>query len=426
MMPRFATLLDRLASAGALPTDSEDERLRKGALMLMPILSVPVASLWVVSYAVLGHWVAAAIPFAYQLVSTASVGYFLRTKRYGFFRRSQLVMILLLPCLLQWSLGGFAESGAVMVWAVAAPFGSLAFQGWRESTRWFVAFLGLIGVSVAIDPLLPSADLPSALVLAFYGLNIAALSTVVFLMLQYFVRERDRAAAALDREHALLVAEQARSERLVLNVLPREIAERLKQEDGVIADGLDDVTVLFADIVGFTPLAERMAPSAVVGLLNEVFSAFDELVDRFELEKIKTIGDGYMVAGGVPAPRPDHVEAVAALALEMRAAPAKLASAREAGLAVRIGIDSGPVVAGVIGRRRFSYDLWGDTVNTASRMELHGLAGEIQVTRRVYERLRDGFELEPRGAVEVKGKGSVDTYLLLAARDVRAAEATST
>ena len=119
MMGRFATLVDRLAAAGALPTDSEDERLRKGALMLMPILSVPVSSLWVVTYAVLGHWVAAAIPFAYQLVSTASVGYFLRTKRYGFFRRSQLLMILLLPCLLQWSLGGFAESGAVMIWAVA-------------------------------------------------------------------------------------------------------------------------------------------------------------------------------------------------------------------------------------------------------------------------------------------------------------------
>jgi adenylate cyclase len=416
-MRRLAALLDRLAASAALPDDDADTRLRKGALLMTAALIVPLATFWVVTYAVLGLWLSAAIPFAYQVVSVGSIAVFLRTKRFLFFRRSQLLMMLALPFLLQWSLGGFAESGAVMVWAIAAPFGSLAFQGWREATPWFAAYLALTGVSAAIDPLLPGADLPSALVLVFFALNIAAVSIVVFLLLQYFVRERERALAALDREHRLLVAEQERSERLLLNVLPREIAGRLKQSDGLIADGLDDVTVLFADIVGFTPLAERMTPAAVVELLNEVFSTFDDLADRFELEKIKTIGDGYMVAGGLPTPRPDHVEAIARMALEMRDSVPRLAAGASRALAVRIGVDTGPVVAGVIGRRRFSYDLWGDTVNTASRMELHGRPGEIQVTERTYERLKDGFVLESRGVLDVKGKGLVPTYLLLAERE---------
>ncbi len=415
-MPRLSALLHGVAAAGSLPTDGEDERLRNRALLLTASLIAPLATFWVVTYAVLGHWLSAAIPFLYQLVSAASIAYSLRTKRYRFFRRSQLLMWLVLPFLLQWSLGGFRESGAVMVWAIAAPFGSLAFQGWREATPWFAAYLGLTVLSVALDPLLPAADLPAALVIVFFGLNIAVLSSVVFFLLQYFVRERERALSALETE-------QERSERLLLNVLPREIAARLKDSDGLIADGLDDVTVLFADIVGFTPLAERMQPRAVVELLNEVFSCFDELADRFELEKIKTIGDGYMVAGGLPTPRVDHAEAVARMALEMRDSLPRLAAAASRGLAVRIGVDSGPVVAGVIGRRRFSYDLWGDTVNTASRMELHGRPGEIQVTARTYRLLNEAFVLEPRGNVDVKGKGPAPTYVLVAEREPSAARA---
>jgi class 3 adenylate cyclase len=164
-----------------------------------------------------------------------------------------------------------------------------------------------------------------------------------------------------------------------------------------------------------------MEPAAVVELLNEVFSSFDDLADRFGLEKIKTIGDGYMVAGGLPTPRPDHAEAIASMALAMRDVVPTLPGAADCGLNVRIGIDTGPVVAGVIGRRRFSYDLWGDTVNTASRMELHGRPGEIQVTERTYERLRRRFVLEPRGVVDVKGKGPVPTFVLLTRREQRVA-----
>ena len=221
---------------------------------------------------------------------------------------------------------------------------------------------------------------------------------------QEAAEEEARAKAALDRE-------REKSERLLLNVLPKKIADRLKESDRVIADGFPEASVLFADIVGFTPYAQRTAPEEVVELLNELFSAFDGLADRFGLEKIKTIGDAYMVAGGIPDPRPDHAEAVAEMALAMAGEIDRRAHDGN-DLRVRIGIDTGPVIAGVIGRRKFIYDLWGDTVNTASRMESHGIPGSIQVTERTYLRLRDTYELEPRGVIEVKGKGATTVYLL--------------
>jgi class 3 adenylate cyclase len=206
--------------------------------------------------------------------------------------------------------------------------------------------------------------------------------------------------------------EREKSERLLLNVLPTSIATRLKQTEAVIADGFPDVTVMFADIVDFTRRSERIAPEQVVESLNDLFSVFDQLARERGLEKIKTIGDAYMVVGGLPDPHPDHAEAVAEMALAMRAEVAGHVDPGGQPLAVRIGIDTGPVVAGVIGTSRFSYDLWGDTVNTASRMESHGVPGCIQVTARTYQRLRDHYRFERRGPIPVKGKGDIITYLL--------------
>jgi class 3 adenylate cyclase len=214
------------------------------------------------------------------------------------------------------------------------------------------------------------------------------------------------------RNRRALDLEREKSERLLLNVLPASIATRLKETEGVIADGFSDVTVLFADIVDFTTRSERIAPEQVVEVLNDLFSVFDQLARERGLEKIKTIGDAYMVVGGVPDPRPDHAEAVAEMALAIRAEVAGRADPSGRPLAVRIGIDTGPVVAGVIGTSRFSYDLWGDTVNTASRMESHGVPGCIQVTARTWERLRDRYRFQRRGPIQVKGKGEVVTYLL--------------
>jgi adenylate cyclase len=211
----------------------------------------------------------------------------------------------------------------------------------------------------------------------------------------------------------LIQAEQEKSERLLLNILPQPIAERLKQGQVTIADNFADVTVLFADLVDFTKLSARISPRELVSLLNEIFSTFDQLADRHGLEKIKTVGDAYLVVGGLPTPRPDHAKAIAEMALEMQQAVARLSTALGETFTIRIGINTGPVVAGVIGAKKFSYDLWGDTVNTASRMESHGLAGHIQVTSATYERLKDKYEFEERGCIPVKGKGEVRTYLLI-------------
>jgi class 3 adenylate cyclase len=215
------------------------------------------------------------------------------------------------------------------------------------------------------------------------------------------------------RTRRALRLEQEKSERLLLNVLPAPIAARLKQTEGVIADAFGEVTVLFADIVDFTRRSERIAPEQVVQALNDLFSVFDHHARQRGLEKIKTVGDAYMVAGGLPEPRPDHAHAVIEMAMAMRDEVARRTDPGGQPLAVRIGIDTGPVVAGVIGTSKFSYDLWGDTVITASRMESEGVAGCIQVTARTYERLRDGYRFERRGPIPVKGKGEIVTYFLV-------------
>jgi class 3 adenylate cyclase len=206
---------------------------------------------------------------------------------------------------------------------------------------------------------------------------------------------------------APLDGERAKSDGLLLNILPRSIADRLKAKRGSIADRFNEATILFADIVSFTTLAERTPPGELVSLLDRVFTRFDDLAERFGLEKIKTIGDAYMVAGGLPDARPDHARAIARMALAMHHA------VQDLGVELRIGIHTGPVVAGVIGQRKFAYDLWGDSVNTASRMESHGQPGRIHVTEAVYEKLRGEFTFERRGAVSVKGKGELVTYFLV-------------
>lgn len=224
-------------------------------------------------------------------------------------------------------------------------------------------------------------------------------------------RLRDQEQAYLEQ----LQIEREKSERLLLNILPEPIADRLKQGESVIADSFPDVTVLFADIVGFTKLSAHVAPRDLVIVLNEIFSTLDQLAEKHGLEKIKTLGDAYMVVGGLPTPRPDHAEAIAEMALDIQReiAPFFKLERDDKPLRVRVGIHTGPVVAGVIGTRKFSYDLWGDTVNTASRMESHGLGGRIQVSVTTYERLRDKYLFEERGMIQVKGKGEMMTYFLI-------------
>jgi adenylate cyclase len=409
----------RIVDVGALPSDTDEVRVRKAVVMLCALIPGTLAFVWIGTYAALGLWLSAAIPFAYQLGAGVGIFAFARTGRFVVFQRGLLWSMLLLPFLLQWSLGGFTTGSAAGAWAFVSPLAALLLVGPRRATPWFIGFAVLVAVSAAIDPALSARapDVPTAVVLVFFALNILGVSTTSYLLMQYFVRERERALTELDREHAALEVEQAKSERLLLNVLPEPVANRLKESEAVIADAFPGVTVLFADIVGFTPLAEGLAPDEVVRLLDRVFARWDALAARHGLEKIKTIGDEYMVAGGIPLPREDHAEAIAEMALEMRSELAHPSSDGVPALEARIGIDSGPVVAGVIGRAKFSYDLWGDTVNTASRMESHGLPGEIQVTERAFERLREHYEFRLRGEIEVKGKGLMTTYLLAGRRD---------
>jgi class 3 adenylate cyclase len=281
------------------------------------------------------------------------------------------------------------------VWAAGRRGWALAIAIWFGATP--LVFLALSDLP---------AEFESRLV---YG----AVSDLALLAAVLLLGEAVRGRRALDAEHRLLLAERERSERLLLNVLPAPIAARLKQGEEVIADGFPEVTVLFADLVDFTRRSQETTPERVVRVLDDLFSALDQLAERHGLEKIKTVGDAYMAVGGLPEPRPDHAQAVAEMALDVREEVARHLDPGGEPLAVRIGIDIGPVVAGVIGRRKFSYDLWGDTVNTASRMESQGVAGCIQVTDRTYRRLRDRYRFERRGPVQVKGKGELVTWFLV-------------
>jgi adenylate cyclase len=393
--------VERLALIGVTPDDPDEIRFRKVTLTLSAVTVTALAVFWVGTYLVLGLPRSAAIPFFYQVASVITLVVFARTKDYRFFRFSQIILLLLLPFLLQWSLGGYVASSAVSVWAMVGVFGAMFFFGAREAASWFGVFVALTIVSGLLDPWLArsAASIPSPIQVTFFVLNILGVALTAFLLLQYAIRARDAALA--------------RSDGLLLNVLPRSIADRLKRDPGVIAERHEEVSVLFADVADFTPFAERTGPEEVVGILDSIFSAFDDLTDRHGLEKIKTIGDAYMVAGGLPEARDDHADAIAAMAIEMLAELRRQSAALGYPLAIRIGIDSGPVVAGVIGRRKFIYDLWGDTVNTASRMESQGVIGRIQVTERTYQRLRDRYRFEDRGDTEIKGKGRIRTYLLV-------------
>ena len=201
------------------------------------------------------------------------------------------------------------------------------------------------------------------------------------------------------------------NQRLLLNVLPATIAEKLKKQTSIIAERFDDVSVLFADLAGFTPLSTRLSPTELIELLNRIFSGFDELAAHHALEKIKTIGDAYMVAGGLVEPNPDHLAAMATMALAMHENVRQMHK-EFGGLSLRIGLQVGSVIAGVIGIRKFIYDVWGDTVNTASRLESHGSSGRVHVSDTVFQRLKDRFTFEPRGKIELKGRGPMNTYFL--------------
>jgi adenylate cyclase len=398
----MTALLDRVLSIGADPRDTADERFRRRLLVGVALVILPIAFVWGLLYWVIGERWVALTPWAYLAGSAISIAVFARTRSFAFLRTAQQLLILVGPALGTIMLGGLDESSSVILWSLFAPLGAVAFDRPRRAWPWFAAFVATVVLALVLSEVVRpnGADLPSAFVRTFDVLNIVVVSLVATFLLVTFARGRETA--------------QARVETLLLNVLPAEVAQRLQSGPNSIADHFDEASILFADVVDFTPLSSDLDAREVVGLLDRLFTSFDELVDRYDVEKIKTIGDCYMAAAGVPTQRPDHAQALAALAFEMREC-AKTCLPDGAGhdLHLRIGISSGPVVAGVIGRRRFLYDLWGDTVNMASRMESHGTPDDIQITRATWELLRDDFVAEPLGLVDVKGKGAVETWRLV-------------
>ncbi|HEY4228330.1 MAG TPA: adenylate/guanylate cyclase domain-containing protein [Candidatus Limnocylindrales bacterium] len=405
----FDAAIARFAKVGADPSDDDETRLRKTLLVGLSILVWPISLTWATLFIALGSWTGwfAAI---YLVISIASIILFARTGNASLLLRIQLLDILFSPTISMAPLGGFLGSGAVGLWGLLAPLGALVFNGARSGVRWYVAFVMLfLGSGIVGTVIGPIAPVPAWFANVILALNVVVGGTVFFALLAIFSKQREDALVGLRVEHE-------RAESLLLNILPGSIAERLKAKPETIAEAFTAASVLFADVVDFTPHTERLPPRQVVEILDRLFGHFDDLAERYGLEKIKTIGDAYMVAAGVPDPRPDHARALALLALDMVDAVRPGGAVGDLGLELRIGLNSGPVVAGVIGRKRFLYDLWGDAVNTASRMESQGTSGRIQVTSATHELLRNEFTFEPRGTVAVKGKGEMETWYLVGRR----------
>ena len=412
-------LLARLSSRVITPRDTDEERLHKTLLIFACGLMGFAAMLWLVIYHAMGIKYSATVPLVYLGVSALTLGIYLWNLNFDFFRFAQTSLYLFVPFIMQWSIGSYVTSSGVMLWALLAPIGVMIFQGPKESVPWFFAYIVMTAVSGFFDYYLAygtekSTVLPLQTIAVFFVLNFAAMSTIVYLLVVFFVREKDRLKLALDREHGLLQIEQQRSERLLLNVLPGHIAERLKRDPSVIADGLADCTVMFADLTDFTSLAEDLPPRDMVAMLNEVFSWFDALAEKYALEKIKTIGDAYMAASGLHDRDAKYTEAIVDWALEVRDGIGGRKTRAGQPLGIHIGIGSGPVVAGVIGVKKFIYDLWGSTVNIASRLSTEATSGGILVDATTYNRLHGRYQFEGPEPLTVKGQRKITAYRLIA------------
>jgi adenylate cyclase len=389
--------LRRLIAIADRPDDDDDTRLRKrvgvgaGFVTIVAPLSLPLAA-----PTPLVGWVVA---LGLSVWSVANLAVLARTKR---FERYVIALIssggpfVLLTTVLA---GGVTTNSGALVWAFLVPAYAMLALGPRRATPWFVVFLATLLIAVAIDPLVRGliAPPPYVVQLIFYAQNIGVPLTITFLLLRYTdIRRR---------------AAEARSEELLTNAIPASIATRLKHGETRIAESYPATTVVFADIVDFTPWAQRTDPALVVSLLDDLFSRFDTVAAELGIEKIKTVGDAYMAAAGAPRARADHAEAALGFGRAVLAEVAAWRQANDVDLQVRVGLASGGVVGGVIGHRRILFDLWGDTVNTAARMESSGVPGRIHLAASTRELLADHHAFEERRG-EVKGLGQMTTYLL--------------
>jgi class 3 adenylate cyclase len=413
--PVSAPLATPAANAPAERPMTPEEKLAGDMLMLTSGFMMCAAALWLAVYWSMGHQYSTAIPLVFQGLSAATIVLYWKTRKLLPFAFIQLGLILFAPFAMQWAIGNFVTSSGVGLWGLIAPVGAVTVLGTRESVPWFFAWLFMTVLAGVFDFLVPTSasafDMQTVAV--FFVLNFAAISVMIYSLLWYFVAEKQKLRLQVDQQHAEIAMEKERSEKLLLNILPPAIAERLKRNEINIAQGHADVTVMFADIVGFTKMTEELSPVETVKILNDVFTSFDEIADRFQVEKIKTIGDAYMAAAGLDTGANIHyADAVAHMALEMLARMKEYRERTGERVELRVGIGTGPVVAGVIGKKKFIYDMWGDTVNVAFRMASDATAGCIQVDLMTYRRLHNRFKFDEAHEVEIKGKGRMQVFQL--------------
>ncbi len=405
-MDKLPGPIRRWADIGRDPGDDPETVFRK----LLLVLSASFFGIVVAVLALLGLVVgtprAVPIPAAYVVITAVGLVFIAQTKRLEPFRTSQIVMYATFPVFQQWVMGGYVNSSAALMFSLTAPIIAIVLVGVGTWRLWLSVFAIAAIVTGVLAPFFRErAELVSMSQIGFFFVYTAiAIAMFSVLPLAFFVQARKRLLEEVTYE-------RRRADALLRDVFPDSIVERLKDGERPIADRFDKVAVLFADIVGSTPAVETMEPGELIEDLNDLFTTFDRLASERDLEKVRTIGDAYMVMSGAPLPRPDAADRIADMALAMREAAEGMTFA---GLPVRLryGMDVGPVVGGVIGETKFHYDVYGDTVNAASRMESHGEADRIQVTERAQRVLAERFRLVPRGELEVKGKGRMQTFFL--------------
>jgi class 3 adenylate cyclase len=395
---------------------TSEEKLSGDMLLLTAGVMMCAAALWLAIYWSMGYRYSTAIPLAFHGLSLLTMALYWKFRRVHVFAIVQLALILFTPFAMQWAIGNFINSSGVSLWGLLAPVGAVTVLGTRQSMPWFFAWLFMTVLSGVFDYLLSgtSPRFDQQTVAVFFVLNFTAISVMIYALLWYFASEKSKLRMLVDDQHEELRTEKERSERLLLNILPASIAERLKRAEVNIAQGHADVTVMVADIVGFTRMTEELSPVETVKILNDVFSIFDDIADKHQVEKIKTIGDAYMAAAGLDPERQVHyASAVAGMALEMIAKMQEYSERSGVRIEIRIGIGTGPVVAGVIGKKKFIYDMWGDTVNVAFRMAADADSGAVQVDLMTQRRLQHRFRFGDAHEVDIKGKGRMQVFRLI-------------
>ena len=410
-MTALSTMLSIIPRISYNENDTPEIRLEKLILVSASLALVFVTTFYGSIYLFFQEVVSSLVSFSFSVITITSLAFMNRTGRY----REILFLLCLLGLILPFShtllLGGLWNSSVVILWSLMIPIGALLYYERRFVIWWWVAYLVLLLIGVLLQPVVEQDNnLPQGLIWAFFVLNVGSLSSIILILLSFFIRKKDEA-------FHLLRLEEQKAENLLLNILPPEIAAILKNGQQTIADHFDGASILFADLVGFTALTHHLEPAQMVQLLNEIFTHFDALVEKYGVEKIRTIGDNYMVAAGVPRPQPDHAQRLAQMGLDMQAYIQSRWANGSLPIDFRIGINSGPVIGGVIGRKKFVYDIWGDAVNIASRMESQGVPGQIQITHTTYELVRDEFHCKPRGEIQIKGRGEMETYFLIKRKD---------